>query len=150
MQKKILIAIALLLGLIIASSIIFKPEEVIRLSKLSDHEVVTGDMFGTTLTVEVVNTPQSIGTGLGNKDSFEQDGMLFVFGRLSQPVFWMKGMKFPIDLYWIRDMKIIGVDENLQPPAEGTPDTDIEKYVFPEEVDMVLEIPVEKGIKLSF
>jgi|SaaInlStandDraft_6_1057023.scaffolds.fasta_scaffold70764_1 uncharacterized membrane protein (UPF0127 family) len=150
MQKKILIAVVLLLGLIIASSVIFKPEEIISLRGVNDHDIITGELFGKNLTIEIVKTPQSIGTGLGNRDSFELDGMLFIFSEPSQPIFWMKGMKFPIDLYWIRDMKIIGVDENIQPPVEGTPDDDIERYGSLEEVDMVLEIPVEKGIKLSF
>mgnify|MGYP000343629812 CR=1 FL=1 len=42
--------------------------------------------------------------------------MLFPFDPPSQPEFWMKDMKFPIDIVWVStDQKIVGVERDVQP-----------------------------------
>jgi len=53
----------------------------------------------------------------------------------------MKDMKFPIDLVWISDGKIVGFEENMQPPADiNVLDSKLENYLPPEPVDRVLEL----------
>ena len=45
----------------------------------------------------------------------ENEGMLFVFPKLSINNFWMKDMVFPIDIIWINeDMKIIYIEKNVK------------------------------------
>jgi uncharacterized membrane protein (UPF0127 family) len=113
---------------------------------INDHEVVEWSIDGKEMNVEVVNTPTSIEKGLSDRDKLDSDGMLFVFPTSVKASFWMTDMKFPIDLYWIKDGKIIGVEENMLPPEEGAPVEEMRMYDSPGYVDMVLEIPVEKNI----
>lgn len=116
---------------------------------VTDHQIIKYQIGGKRLNVEVVNTPLSIEQGLGGRGSLEADGMLFVFDEQVQPVFWMKDMKFPIDLYWIKDGNIIGFEKNLLPPENLNDQENLPRYYFPGFVDMVLEIPLSKGIDLS-
>ena len=42
--------------------------------------------------------------------------MLFVFGGASEQCFWMKGMKFPLDIIWTNAMrKVVYMQSNLSP-----------------------------------
>jgi uncharacterized membrane protein (UPF0127 family) len=72
-------------------------------------------------------------TGLAGKpDKKGKNAMLFNFVFSSKKTFWALGMKFPIDIFWIRQGKIISVSKNI------TPGTKI--IVSPEKVNMVIEI----------
>lgn len=77
--------------------------------------------------------------GLSEKTSMPQDyGMLFEFEKADYYPFWMKNMKFPIDIIFIKDNKIVTIYQNLQPPASTEDSLPILK---PEsEADKVLEI----------
>lgn len=109
------------------------------LLSIPDRSVVEYVVSDKTLQLEVVNTPQSISLGLGGREEVGSDGMLFVFAEPQQPVFWMKGMLFPIDILWLSEGKIVGIERNIQPPILGTVDNDLERYPAPQLVDMVLE-----------
>jgi uncharacterized protein len=77
--------------------------------------------------------------GLGGRVSLpEGEGMLFVFDKPSYYSFWMRGMKFPLDIIFILDGKVVGVFENLPPAADTdrSPPTWGSKLVS----DRVLEI----------
>ncbi len=57
-------------------------------------------------------------TGLSNRNSLAQDqGMLFVFERKDYYQFWMKNMKFPIDMIYINDNKVVYVFDDVKPPT---------------------------------
>jgi uncharacterized membrane protein (UPF0127 family) len=55
--------------------------------------------------------------GLSVKDELaEKEAMLFVFDNEAQHTFWMKDMKFPIDIIWIDSNKtVVHIEHNLQP-----------------------------------
>jgi uncharacterized protein len=55
--------------------------------------------------------------GLAVKDYLqEKEGMLFVFQKPAQYHFWMKDMKFPIDIIWLDDRgTVIHIEDRLQP-----------------------------------
>jgi uncharacterized protein len=55
--------------------------------------------------------------GLSIKDQMnENEGMLFVYDEPSQQSFWMKDMKFPIDIIWLNGTgSVIHIEENLRP-----------------------------------
>ena len=73
--------------------------------------------------------------GLSGRDRLNTDsGMLFVFGNSDYQIFCMRGMKFPIDILWIRDSKIIGFQENM------VVDNGAKNYSSPEPINYVLEI----------
>lgn len=96
----------------------------------------------TKIEVEVADTNSERRQGLSKKDSLaENRGMLFVFDQKgTKPVFWMKDMRIAIDILWISDSKIIQIDKNVPPPADGTSDKDLKLYTPKEPVDYVLEV----------
>ncbi len=69
------------------------------------------------LEAEIADDPDSMAKGLGYRDSMDQDhGMLFVFQKEGRHGFWMKGMRFPLDIMWLDSNKtIIFIAENLTP-----------------------------------
>lgn len=56
-------------------------------------------------------------SGFGGVDSIsDNQAMLFVFDKPDQYGFWMKDMKFPIDIVWLNENKeIIFIKENVSP-----------------------------------
>ena len=52
----------------------------------------------------------------------------------------MKDMKFNIDLLWINDDKVLGIEKNMPAPLAGTEDKDLLIYSSAEPVNRVLEI----------
>lgn len=93
--------------------------------------------FGKTLLqVEIAVSNAEITRGLsGRKELPESSGMLFEFNSPGYYSFWMKDMRFPIDIIWIDQYKkVIGFSENLQP--ESFPN----KYSPPSPVQFVIEV----------
>lgn len=98
-------------------------------------------------TVEVVNTPASVTQGLSGRDQIGADGMLFVFEQTHVPTFWMKEMKFNLDLVWIRNNEVIEVTKNV--PAPVDPDAVLPLYSPTQRVNMVLEVPAGQADQLD-
>lgn len=106
---------------------------------------------GKKIIVELAKTPLEQATGLGFRDSLgKDDGMLFVFEEKTAPGFWMKNMEFPIDIVWISGDAVVGVSENIQPPADAA-EENLPVYSPPAPVNYVLEVNAgfaeENGIK---
>lgn len=77
--------------------------------------------------------------GLSGRDSLgSHEGMLFFFPSAATYGFWMKDMRFDIDIVWIRGLRVIGVSERALAPR--SPEDFLETYYPPDAVDMVLEI----------
>lgn len=68
---------------------------------------------------EVAETPASRERGLSGRASMPAaEGMLFIFSVPDMYGFWMKDMKFSLDLVWIgADKKIAGISENAKPES---------------------------------
>ena len=89
--------------------------------------------------VEVVSTPEERARGLGYRDSLPLDqGMLFLFEEPDYHTFWMRGMRFPLDILWIREGVIVHIEENLPPPSPLY--VRLPTYRPAEKADSVLEI----------
>ena len=74
---------------------------------------------GKIFSAEIADTPAIRELGLGLRDALCTDcAMLFLFDQPGRYAFWMKGMKFPLDLAWIRDGKIVFIEKNI--PADST------------------------------
>jgi uncharacterized membrane protein (UPF0127 family) len=76
--------------------------------------VGTVDMF-----VEVAETQQEKAKGLSARNNLPQNqGLLFLFDAPAPYQFWMKDMKFPIDILWIGpDQKIVDITEHADPAS---------------------------------
>jgi len=71
------------------------------------------------LEVEVAETFSEKAQGLsGREHILDNKGMLFVFKTPGRYPFWMKGMKFPIDIIWLdKDLKIVEINKEVQPES---------------------------------
>jgi uncharacterized protein len=72
---------------------------------------------GVMLFADVAATDEQITKGLSVKHVLaENEAMLFVFDSEAKHTFWMKNMKFPIDIIWIdTDKTVVHIEHNLQP-----------------------------------
>jgi len=100
--------------------------------------------------VTMADTIEKRTEGLSKKDNLAQDeGMLFLFDKESNYGFWMKGVKFPIDIIWIKDNKVVDLSENIQPEV-GKPDSELKIYNPHEPVNKVLELKAGTVKKYGF
>lgn len=96
---------------------------------------------GTIVSVHIAASPTEQQRGLSGIPSVQKnEGMLFPYTQPSRPTFWMKDMLFPIDIIWIRDGRVVGIDHNLQPPNAGYADDTLARYIAPGDVTAVLEM----------
>ncbi len=78
----------------------------------------------------------------------EGRGLYFVFNPKQTPGFWMKDMLIPIDIIWITDSQVVGVEHSVPPP--NNPDqTGLPRYTPPQPVDAVLELPAGAAGRLG-
>ena len=90
--------------------------------------------------VEIARNLSDQARGLGGRKSLTADaGMLFVFEAAADRTFWMKDTHIPLDFLWIRDGRVVGITENVQ-PEPGVSDPLLRQYHSPELVDQVLEV----------
>lgn len=89
--------------------------------------------------VEHARTADEQRTGLaGRSELSEGQGMLFSFASQSERQVWMAGMKFPIDVAWIADHRVIAV-QTLEPCTEAEQDR-CPRWTSPNYVDALLEV----------
>ena len=90
---------------------------------------------------EVAHDEESRTKGLSGRESLNiNEGMFFVFEEPGIYPFWMKGMKFPIDMVWIdSDNKIVNINENV-PPEIGVADENLAQYKSDGPIKRVLEL----------
>lgn len=74
--------------------------------------------------------------GLSGRNSLNKnEGMLFVFKSPDMYGFWMKDMKFSIDIVWIENNKVIFIEKNVSPNTYP-------KVFYPKDkASVVLELP---------
>lgn len=72
---------------------------------------------GNAVKLEVMKTAEELERGLGGRDPLPPDrAMLFVFKRDDYWPFWMKDMKFSIDIIWLdADLKVVTAIKNMSP-----------------------------------
>lgn len=87
--------------------------------------------------VSIADTHESRQKGLSGRDGLASDeGMLFVFPEDGMYGFWMKDMRFPIDIVWLSDdWKIVHMAENV------SPSTYPQSFTSSEPARYVLELP---------
>lgn len=144
MHKRFIIQLVALLALILAGLYLtFKDYDLVGqyLPNQKEAEVKRLTIGQNTLNVEVANTPTNRSKGLGGRDSLAQDsGMLFVFSQKNSYQFWMKGMRFPLDIIFISDNKIVDIIKNVPIPTPSTPDQKLPRYSSSTPFDQVLEV----------
>lgn len=86
-------------------------------SPTSGYKKINVTVNDVPLIADVAMTSQQRSKGLAVKDTLaENESMLFVFPKASDYQFWMKDMKFPIDIIWLdTDRYVIHVEHSLEP-----------------------------------
>ena len=111
-------------------------------TKLQDHQKINIQIANQTLNVEVVNTPESMSKGLGDRSEIGSDGMLFILPNRQKAPFWMKDMHIDLDFVWIADGQVVQVNENIKAPKTTieNEDQNLPVIVPNQTVDLVLEL----------
>ena len=81
------------------------------------YQHVNITLNGLVLVADIAATEEQRTNGLSVKDRLdENEAMLFVFDYEAQHTFWMKNMKFPIDIIWIdSDKTVVYIEHNVEP-----------------------------------
>lgn len=89
---------------------------------------------GTVIPVEIRSDPEGRMWGLSWRESLpDGEGMLFLFPKKDRYSFWMKDMKFPIDIIWMSDGRVLEITPSV-------PITPLKTYRPEHPVDFVLEV----------
>ena len=107
----------LFLFLMLLSSVAYKEIENVIAQEQKQNQTALVTVGGVNLITSLSTTPDAQSKGLAIRDSLnENEGMLFIFETPQKYSFWMKDMKFPIDIIWInQDGKIVHIEKNLPP-----------------------------------
>ncbi len=82
----------------------------------NDHPHVI-ELDGNTVRVAVADTPDARAQGLGGRAGLAADeGMLFVFPADGKYAFWMKDMRFSLDILWLSsEGRVVSLVERVSP-----------------------------------
>jgi uncharacterized membrane protein (UPF0127 family) len=85
---------------------------------------------GASFTVDLADTPEKRFQGLSGRPVLEKGtGMLFVFQEERQHTFWMKDMRFPLDIVWISAQCIVAdIIADVPNPPLDQPDGILPTY----------------------
>lgn len=138
-MKKVLILLAglfiILLAVLIGQSYLKKTPT----ATIDDHK----------FKLMIAKTGKEKEIGLSETKNLPQDqGMLFPFDSPGYYSFWMKNMKFPIDIIFIKDNAIITIYKDVSPPK--TSNESLPVYSPQSPADSVLEINASKSSQYDF
>ncbi len=114
-MKKSLILLVFLLGFFLVGFYFAKsPQKNPTIENIKSVEIA-----GQNIKIDLALTAEERFRGLSGRESLkENEGLLFVFEREGAHSFWMKDMKFPIDIIWInKEMKVVFVKEKALPES---------------------------------
>jgi uncharacterized membrane protein (UPF0127 family) len=123
--------ITLILGILLLILLIIKIDS---LSSLTPSANINGHNFS--LYLAKTSNEQEVGLAKFNKIGNDK-GMLFIFNKPDYYSFWMKNMKFPIDIIFINQTKIVDIFQNVPAPKNNN---NLPTYTTGEKADKVLEI----------
>lgn len=91
-----------------------------RLPKHSNN-IKTVSINGIEFKAEIARSEAEMSLGLGKRKNLCQEcAMLFEFSKSGYSSFWMKDMKFPLDIIWIDGDRVVYVAENIAADYNGT------------------------------
>jgi uncharacterized membrane protein (UPF0127 family) len=98
--------------------------------------------------LEVADTAERRQQGLSGREELKDDaGMLFVFDEPGRQCFWMKDMKFSIDILWLdANKKVVELEKNVAPRTY--PDTfcaDKAQYAIELKAGQIRDAKVSRG-----
>jgi len=146
-MKKVLLTFAILLiivGGIYFTNNYFKAGGTISFFKKPAVAIIDNQNFN--INVAVLEKDKEVGLSEMNSISQNQ-GMIFLFDKPEYYSFWMKNMKFPIDIIFINNDQIVTIRDNAKViMSEETPMI----YSSTQPADKVLEIQAGLSKKYNF
>ena len=106
-------------------------------SATAGYRKVNVTINGVQLVADIAATSDQRSKGLAVRDSMaENESMLFYFPKANEYSFWMKGMKFPIDIIWLdTNRTVFHIEHSLEPCGP----VDCPQYMPDGEAQYVLE-----------
>lgn len=75
---------------------------------------------GNKIQLEIADTTEEQKKGLSGRENLaENRGMLFVFAKPDNHSFWMKDVRFPIDIIFLNGEKVVTIHENAKPMTDN-------------------------------
>lgn len=75
---------------------------------------------GEEYTLEIAATNATRALGLGGRDQLcTRCGMLFIFDAPARQSFWMRGMRFPLDIVWLSGDTIVHIERQVSQESEA-------------------------------
>lgn len=145
MKRKIILTTVIFLAIV--TVLIFYPRKL----EYKTKEIKIGDK---NIVVEVADRSVLRKKGLSERESLSENrGMFFVFEKPGEYGFWMKDMKFPIDIVWLNEeCEVISIKENALPedfPLIYYPEN-AAQYALEVSSGEVSKLELEKGKKYDF
>ena len=99
--------------------------------------------------VALAITPVQQKRGLSGCDNIPgNSGMYFPLPQKKIASFWMKEMLAPLDILWVSDGVIIGIEHNVKPP-DNINDINLPTYSPLRPINAILELPAGTSRKLN-
>ena len=142
----VVLAIAMYLRIAASDSQMSDDVTVANIGTYQTTQLKLGDKL---VTMDIADTPDKMRLGLGGRQSLAADrGMVFVYAGTGQRCFWMKDMKFSIDILWLDAQRKVGhIEKSL------SPDTYPQTYCPDVATQYVVELPAgaseADGIKVG-
>ncbi len=144
-MKKILFLLGLLLIVLITAAVSQNYIKNRNLFLKAPTAVIKDRVFK----LYIAKTPTDQEIGLSKYNSIPKDyGMLFTFQKPGYYSFWMKKMKFPIDIIYIQKDKIVTIYQSVSPPK--TENESLPIFTPEKPSDKVLEINAGLSKKYNF
>ena len=85
---------------------------------------------GVSFTVDVADTPEKRFQGLSGRPVLEEGtGLLFIFSEERKHTFWMKDMRFPLDMVWISaSCTVADITTDVPQPPPDSADSVLPTY----------------------
>lgn len=146
MRKIVIIGAGIVLLIVIA--LIFSQVFSSRLSE-TFKETPSATINKQTFTLELAKSGKDQEIGLSKYNNLDQNkGMLFIFQKPGFYPFWMKKMKFPIDIIYVNKDKIVEIFSDVKPPKSQDQNPPV--YQSSQPADKVLEINSGLSKKFNF
>ncbi len=108
----------------------------------------------TCLSLEYATTPAQLKQGLSERPSMpDNQGMMFILDKTNSGCFWMKGMRFNLDIIWLDTAKrVVELQKNLSPasyPQSYCP-ASAATYVLEAKAGLIDANQIQLGQQLNF
>ncbi|MBI2012192.1 DUF192 domain-containing protein [Candidatus Daviesbacteria bacterium] len=140
-MKKFVIQAVLLIAVLFLALFFYKNPQALSSIIPTKFQGVTVKINEVSIQAEVADSPEKRRQGLGGRKSLDQgSGMLFIMDEKKRHTFWMKNLKFSIDLIWIDEDKVVDIISDVPPPKEGEIDANLPTFSPSLPADKVLEV----------